>query len=330
MNQKFGLLGCSNVAQKSFFPVLDSIDSAEASFIGSRSLKKAKLWAGKYNCDNYGSYDDVINSDVDAIYNSLPIGLHEEWSVKALKAGKHVLCEKSSTTSYASAIKMVNTARENNKRILEAFAFRFHPQHKKIRELIVSELGEIQNFYGIYGFPDPVDDDIRWQKELGGGVFNDMTCYPICASRSIFGDNVESVISHFIIDERYDVDRANDIMINYKNGKSAHISVGFNNYYQSKYILWGSQGRLTTKRAYAVPPSYQTSIFLDKDDQIIEQKIEVADQFSIMVDVFSKVINGETIEPFNFEKDLVEQAKLMEAIRMSANDKRLVYLSEID
>ena len=120
MNQKFGLLGCSNVAQKSFFPVLDSIDSAEASFIGSRSLKKAKLWAGKYNCDNYGSYDDVINSDVDAIYNSLPIGLHEEWSVKALKAGKHVLCEKSSTTSYASAIKMVNTARENNKRILEA------------------------------------------------------------------------------------------------------------------------------------------------------------------------------------------------------------------
>ena len=119
-------------------------------------------------------------------------------------------------------------------------------------------------------------------------------------------------------------------LLDFGSGQTALLSFGFNNYYQSKYILWGSQGRLTTKRAYAVPPSYQTSVFLDKDDQIVEQRIEVADQFSIMLDVFSKAIAGEITEPFNFEKDLIEQAKLMEAIRISGNEKRLVYLSEVE
>ena len=330
MTLKYGLIGCSSFSQKSFFPVMSASKSLEVDFIGSRSIEKSKEWASKYGVPNYGNYEDVINSNVDVVYIPLPIALHEEWAIKALHAGKHVLCEKSSTISLQSAIDMVRAAKNNNKRIMEAFSFRFHPQHKIINEIVLKELGEIQNFYGIYGFPDPVDGDIKWQKKLGGGVLNDMTCYPICASRLIFGDTAESVISHFINDHRYEVDRSNEIMINFKNGKSAHISAGFNNYYQSKYILWGNQGRLTTKRAYAVPPLYQTSVFLDKNDQIVEQIIEVADQFSIMLDVFSKTVTGEIVEPFNFEKDLLDQAKLLEAIRISASDKRLVYLSEFE
>tara|TARA_B100000029_G_scaffold70339_2_gene62462 strand:+ start:1010 stop:2002 length:993 start_codon:yes stop_codon:yes gene_type:complete len=330
MTLKYGLLGCSNIAQKSFFPVMSDSKTLEANFIGSRSIEKSKEWAEKYDVPNYGSYEDVINSNVDVVYITLPIALHEEWAIKALNAGKHVLCEKSSTISLQSAIDMVAAAKNNKKRIMEGFSFRFHPQHKIINEMVLKELGQIQNFYGIYGFPDPADNDIRWQKELGGGVFNDMTCYPICAIREIFGDTVESVFSQFVIDERYGVDRSNDIMINFNDGKSAHISAGFNNYYQSKYILWGSEGRLTTKRAYAVPPTYQTSVFLDKDDQIVERTIKAADQFSIMLDVFSKAVTGERTEPFNFEKDLVKQAKLMEAIRISAREKKLVYLSELD
>ncbi len=326
---KYGLLGCSNIAKKSFFPVLASSKTMEASFIGSRSIEKSKEWAEKYNVPSFGTYDDVINSNVDVIYITLPIAMHEEWTIKALNAGKHVLCEKSSTISFQSALNMINASRINNKRLMEGFSFRFHPQHTLINNLVLEELGEIQNFYGTYGFPAPGDDDIRWQKELGGGVLNDVTCYPICASRLIFGDNPESVMSHFIIDEKCDVDKSTDIMLHFKNGKSAFISSGFNNYYQSKYTLWGSNGKLETKRAYAVPASYETSVYLDKDDQIVEKKVETADQFSIMFDTFSKAINKEIEEPFNFEDDLIEQAKLMEAIRFSATEKRLVYLSEI-
>ena len=329
MAQKIGLLGCSNIAQKSFFPYVNSSKLSEMSYIGSRSISKAKVWAKKYDCNYAGSYDDVINSDVDAVYISLPIGLHEEWAIKALKSGKHVLCEKSSTTSYDSAIKMVAAAKENKKRILEGFSFRFHPQHQQIRSLISKNVGKLKNFYGIYGFPPPNENDIRWQLKLGGGVLNDVACYPICASRLVFQAEPISVLAHLDFDEASSVDKSLSVIAKFANKETAFISAGFDNYYQSKYSIWGSEAKISTKRAYAVPRDYATSIYLHKDDKISEKVVHPADQFSVMFDTFSNVISGRIENPYDFEKDLLNQARLMESIRVSQKESRIVYLSEM-
>ena len=155
-----GVLGCSRVAKKYFLPYVKSSESVDLGFIGSRSLERAQQFAKEYGVAKFGSYDDVINSNVDIVYISLPISMHEKWSIKAAKAGKHVLCEKSSTTSYESAKKILQICKENNVRILEAFSFRFHPQHIKIQDLIKGELGKLHNFYGSFGFPSPPTDDI--------------------------------------------------------------------------------------------------------------------------------------------------------------------------
>jgi len=326
---KIGAIGCSDVAKRQFFPAINSSQLANVEYIGSRSLKKAEEWAKKYGCSKFGTYDDVIDSNIDAVYISLPIGLHEEWTLKAAKAGKHVLCEKSSTTSYESAKKMVKTCKENNIRILEGFAFRFHPQHKQIRELICREIGELHNFYGIYGFPLPLEDNIRWKKELGGGVLNDVSCYPIYASRLVFQSEPISVLSHLEFDKKFDVDKSADVILKYPNEKTAFVSSGFNNYYQSKYSVWGSKARISTKRAYAVPRDYKTSIYLDKNDKISETIIPPVNQFAIMFDIFCNVITNNIKNPYDFENDLLEQAKLMESIRISSHEKRLVPLSEI-
>ena len=326
---KIGAIGCSDVAKRQLFPAIDSSQLANVEYIGSRSLKKAEEWAKKYGCSKFGTYDDVIDSNIDAVYISLPIGLHEEWTLKAAKAGKHVLCEKSSTTSYESAKKMVKTGKENNIRILEGFAFRFHPQHKQIRELICREIGELHNFYGIYGFPLPLEDNIRWKKELGGGVLNDVSCYPIYASRLVFQSEPISVLSHLEFDKKFDVDKSADIILKYPNEKTAFVSSGFNNYYQSKYSVWGSKARISTKRAYAVPRDYKTSVYLDKNDKISETIIPPVNQFAIMFDIFCNVITNNIKNPYDFENDLLEQAKLMESIRISSHEKRLVPLSEI-
>jgi len=326
---KIGAIGCSDVAKRQFFPAINSSQLANVEYIGSRSLKKAEEWAKKYGCSEFGSYDDVINSDVDAVYIPLPIGLHEEWTLKAANAGKHVLCEKSSTTSYESAKKIVKAGKKNNIRILEGFAFRFHPQHEQIRELICNELGELHNFYGIYGFPPPPEDNIRWKKELGGGVLNDVACYPIYASRLVFQSEPISVLSHLEFDKKFDVDKSADVILKYPNEKTAFVSSGFNNYYQSKYSVWGSKARISTKRAYAVPHDYKTSVYLDKNDKISETIIPPVDQFAIMFDIFCNVITNNIKNPYDFENDLLKQAKLMESIRISSHEKRLVPLSEI-
>ena len=111
MTLKIGTIGCSRAAQKYFFPYINSSENADIEFVGSRSIKKAEEWAKKYECNKFGNYADVINSDVDAVYISLPIAMHEEWSIKAANAGKHVLCEKSSTISYQSAKKMLRACK---------------------------------------------------------------------------------------------------------------------------------------------------------------------------------------------------------------------------
>tara|TARA_B100000029_G_C17591520_1_gene962654 strand:- start:1464 stop:2456 length:993 start_codon:yes stop_codon:yes gene_type:complete len=328
MSLKIGVLGCSRVAEKYFFPYILKSKKAKVDFIASRSISKAEDWSRKYACKNFGTYEDLINADLDLIYISLPISMHEEWSIKAANSGKHILCEKSSTISLDSAKNMLNTCKQNNVRILEALAFRFHPQHKKIQKLIQNEIKEIQNFYGIFGFPPPPKNDIRWNNSLGGGVLNDVSCYPACASRLIFETEPLSVSSNIEFDKNSGVDKSVNALISYPAEKIAFISSGFHNYYQSKYSVWGSEGRITTKRAYSVLPNYETSIYLDKNDEITEIKIPPVDQFGLMFDHLCDTIEKNDINKFNFENDLLNQAKLMEALRISNIEKRTVYLSE--
>ncbi len=327
---RIGVLGCSKVSKKYLLPYIKSSKFAEVTFIGSRSLEKAQQYAKDFDIEKYGNYDDVVNSDVDIIYISLPISMHEEWAIKSAEAGKHVLCEKSSTTSYKSAKKILDSCKKNNVKILEAFAFRFHPQHKMIKNLMDLELGEVNTFYGIFGFSSPDENDIRWQKKLGGGVLNDVTCYPIYASRMIFDSEPISVLAFFENDSKFDVEKYANVLIKFSNQKTAFISSGFDNYYQSKYSIWGSKAKISTKRAYSVPQDYDTSIFLHKNDEIIETIVSCDDQFGIMCDTFCQVITNDITNPYDFEKDLFNQAKLLEAIRVSAQENRVVLLSEFD
>ena len=104
---KFGIIGCSRIAKRSVIPAITTSEFAEIEMIGSRSIDKAKKFSNEFNCKKYGTFEDVISDDsIDAVYISTPIGTHEEWAIKAASAGKHILCEKSSTTSFESAKKM--------------------------------------------------------------------------------------------------------------------------------------------------------------------------------------------------------------------------------
>ena len=224
---------------------------------------------------------------------------------------------------------MVESSKENNVRLLEAFSFRFHPQHNLVLDYIKKdELGKLFNFYGIYGFPAPPLDNIRWKKKLGGGVLNDVTCYPVCASRIIFQSEPLSVMANFENDVSQSVDIKTSVFLSYPNNKTAFVAGGFYNYYQSYYSIWGSKGKITTKRAYAVPRDYVTSIYLHQNDKINELITPVVDQFKLMIEKFCDVILGNT-SLFNFEDDLLKQAKVLEAIRYSARKNKLIHLDEI-
>ena len=247
---KFGIIGCSRIAKRSTIPAIIKSEFAEIEIIGSRSLDKAKTFSNEFNSQKFGTYEDVISDDsVDAVYISTPIGTHEEWAIKAASAGKHILCEKSSTTSFESAKKMIEHSKQNNVRILEGFVFRFHPQHQKVKELIDNnKIGDLVSFNGSFGFPVFPEGDIRYDLKLGGGFLNDSGCYPINASRMIFEEEPIGVSCNLSIDAKTGVDvRGTSYMI-YGNKKTASITYGNGNYYQSKYNVWGTEGiNLITK-----------------------------------------------------------------------------------
>ena len=340
MNSKlrFGIIGCSGIAKKSTIPAIQNSEFAELVMIGSRSESKAEKFANEFHCEQFGTYDDVISNDsLDAVYISTPIGTHEEWAIKAANTGKHILCEKSSTTSFESAKKMISTCNDNNVRIMEGLMFKFHPQHQKVRELIDNNsIGELFSFNGSFGFPTFPDGDIRYNSKIGGGFLNDAACYPICASRMIFEQEPIGVSCTTFKDPKTGVDIKGASYMTYGNEKIASMTYSNGSFYQAKYRVWGTKGTISLKRAYSLPADFKTSIdvqYSDTTDWASTEnetfEINPANHFSIMINAFCQEITGDKKSSFNFEEDLKNQARVMEAHRVSSEEKRFVSLDEI-
>ena len=336
---KFGIIGCSRIAKRSAVPAIIKSEFAEIEIIGSRSLDKAKTFSNEFNSQKFGTYEDVISDDsVDAVYISTPIGTHEDWAIKAASAGKHILCEKSSTTSFESAKRMIKHCKQNNVRIIEGFVFRFHPQHQKVKELINNNrIGDLVSFNGSFGFPAFPEGDIRYDSKLGGGFLNDSGCYPINASIMIFEEEPTGVSCNLSIDAKTGVDVKGTSYMIYENEKTASITYCNGSYYQSKYNVWGTDGIISLERAYSVPPDFKTNVNIQYstennwDDKKSENyQINAADHFIEMINTFCLEISGKKKSSFNFEKELENQSKVMEAHRISSNEKRFVGLDEIN
>ena len=219
---KFGIIGCSRIAKRSVIPAIIKSEFAELEIIGSRSKDKAEEFAKEVKCEKFGTYEDVISNDsVDVVYISTPIDTHAEWSNKATTVGKHVYVEKSSTNNLKTAKEMVESAKENNVRLMEGFMFRFHPQHQKVKELIrEGKIGEVKSFNGIFGFPAFPEGDIRYVS----GFLKDSGCYPICASRMIFDEEPLGVFCSQKKIPESGVDVGGSAILVYENGKTATIT----------------------------------------------------------------------------------------------------------
>lgn len=327
---RFGIIGCSRIAYSSTIPAILESEYAEIEIIGSRTKAKANKFAKKFDCKKYGNYQDVLNdNNVDVVYISVPVGLHEKWSILAARAGKHILCEKSSTTSYKSAKKMILEAKKNRVRIMEGFMFRFHPSIQKVSEVIKkNKIGKIFSFQSRYGFPAISKKDIRYQKELGGGILNDAGCYPICASRILFNEEPKSVYCNLITEQKNKIDEFANILLTFQDGKISEMNVGYGLFYQSIYEIWGSKGMLSLSRAYNIPSNMTASLKINTEKSL-EIQINPINHFKLMIDNFSKEILGIKKCEFEFERDLLNQAKVLEAARRSNQEKRRVNISEI-
>ena len=179
---RFGTLGAAKISPAALvYPCMNELN-AEIVIVAARDRNRAERFAEAHHirnvCDGY--HEVIHHQDVNAIYNPLPIAAHYEWTIKALKAGKHVLCEKSLACNAEEAEEMSALAKENELVLMDAFHYRYHPLFSRVKDIYRSGiLGTIRSIEAAFDVPVTGSDDIRMKYETGGGVTMDIGCYPI-------------------------------------------------------------------------------------------------------------------------------------------------------
>jgi D-xylose 1-dehydrogenase (NADP+, D-xylono-1,5-lactone-forming) len=186
---QWGLLSTARINDALILP-LQTSKRNKLIAVASRSQDKAEAYASEKKIPRaYGSYEALlVDPEIDIIYNPLPNHLHADWTIRALEAGKHVLCEKPMALSLTEVDNISAAAGKSGKIVTEAYAYRSHPQTVRVREMIKSgKLGKIRLVFGSFTFIMTKQGDIRWDPEMGGGSLWDIGCYPLSFMRYVLG-----------------------------------------------------------------------------------------------------------------------------------------------
>jgi predicted dehydrogenase len=193
---RIGILGAARIAPMALLRPARAVPEVSVVAVAARDRTRAQAFASKHGIPRvHESYDALLaDPEIDAIYNPLPNSLHCEWSIKALRAGKHVLCEKPIASNAEEAERMAAAARETGRVLVEAFHWRYHPLAARMREIIDGgELGKVQHVETHFCIPLPIPGDIRYRLDLAGGATMDTGCYAINILRFLAGAEPEVV-----------------------------------------------------------------------------------------------------------------------------------------
>lgn len=286
---RWGILGCGSIAEHAICPAIRWSPLSTLMAIASRDAAAAQTKAREVQAPRaYGSYDALLRDDeIDAVYIGLPNGLHEEWTIKAAAAGKHVLCEKSLALNSAAARRMVDACSSANVLLMEAFMYRHHPQWDHVREVLASgRIGDIVVVRaGLMG--DLADTaNHRWSARIGGGALYDVTCYGINVARLLY--RREPVSATAIADRftREGVDRTSTVMLDFGHGKLAVATgslVSFNHQYCD---IEGTRGRMTIRNPF-IPGWDRTTISVQHGMNIDTIEVNGANHFLHQVEHFA-------------------------------------------
>lgn len=309
---KFAVIGCGNLAMKYAIPAL--INSGVSSVIvcidpnrrGQREAIKEK-----FNLPLVTTLDEAVkNYDFDAVYIAAPTGAHKDLVLSAASYNKQILCEKSLGSSLDEVKEMVNFCKERNLALFEGFMYQFHTQHHFVKKLIKDgEIGNPFHFLGRFGFPPINENDFRYKKELGGGVVLDAGSYTVHAARHLFGK--EPVGSKAVLEnEDKEVDVRGTVLLDFGNSKTASLIFGFNNMYQSNYVIWGTKGKISLERAYALPQDFKPTCILEKQGFKEEYILDSCDHFKEEIKYFCKNYKNNE-EKNSWYTEAVNQSKVL-------------------
>ena len=322
MNQKvkWGVLGVAKIATHKVSPGMQNGEWCEIAAIASRDWKKAVAAANDLGIPRaYGSYEELLaDPEIEAIYNPLPNQLHVPWTIKALEAGKHVLCEKPLSLTANEARVLLSVRERTGLKVGEAFMVRTHPQWLRTRELIDSgRIGTLRCIMGFFSYFNRDAGNIRNVLEFGGGGLMDIGCYPITTSRFIFREEPRRVMGVVDRDPEWKIDRLTSAILDFPSGQSIFTCSTQLVPYQ-RMQFFGLKGRIDVEIPFNAPNDRRSRIFIDDGADLFgtglkKEDLDSCDQYAIQGDVFSKAIREGGAVPVPVE-DAIQNMAVIDAI----------------
>jgi xylose dehydrogenase (NAD/NADP) len=269
----WGLLSTAKINQALIKPLRAS-KRTRLLAVASRSISSAETYARAWKIPRaHGSYEALLNDpEIDVIYNSLPNHLHAEWTIKALRAGKHVLCEKPFALTLTEVDAMSLASHETGKVLAEAFMYRHHAQTLKVKEIVDSGvLGKLQLIKGAFTFTLTREGNYRWMEDMGGGSIWDVGCYPISYARMIVGAEPLDVFGWQVTGQGGS-DESFIGQMRFKDGIHMQFDCGFNSPSRSYIEIVGTDATLNIPDPFK--PGVKNEVHLIRNEEIQTIKIK--------------------------------------------------------
>jgi len=326
---RWGILSTARIGTQKVIPAMQQGEFCQVTAISSRNLERAQATAAQLNIPKaYGSYEALLaDPEIDAIYNPLPNHLHVPWSLKALEAGKHVLCEKPIGLTAAEGETLLTAAQKHpHLKVMEAFMYRHHPQWQRAKALVdAGKIGELRTLQSHFSYFNDDPHNIRNMAGIGGGGLMDIGCYNISLSRFIFDAEPKRVSGLIEHDPEFKVDRMASGMLDFGRGSSIFTCSTQLTPYQ-RVNIFGTTGRIEIEIPFNAPPDRPCKMWLQVDNEIEEIPFEVCDQYTLQGDLFAQAILNNTAVPTPLE-DAVANMQVIEALVQSAQEGKWISLT---
>src|SRR5215212_5816070 len=328
---QWGILSAANIARRRFVPGVRNGSEGQAAAVAARDGDRARAFADELGIPRaYGSYEELLaDPAIDGVYIGLPNSLHAEWTIRAAQAGKHVLCEKPLTRRASDAERMAAACAAAGVVLMEAFMWRHHPQHARVRELLAAgEVGEPAfvraTFSFAMGAARRAGPDVRVQPELDGGSFMDVGCYTLNAARFLFDAEPVEVSAMQRTDPSLGVDTSFAALARFPGDRLAVIDGSFDGSGPQRYEITGFRGTITVDPCFQPGPG-PTRIRVDRAGERQTVEAPGVDQYAVEADHFVRSARaGRLLPP---AEDGRAQARVVEALYRSAETGQAVRLS---
>jgi predicted dehydrogenase len=320
---RLGLLSTARI-NDSILAAAAASDRVEVVAVASRDADRSQAYARARGLARaHGSYEALLeDADVDAIYVPLPNGLHHEWTLRALRAGKHVLCEKPYTRRPAEVEEAFGLAERSGLVLMEAFMYRHHPQTAIVAELVGGGvIGRLRSIRATFTFRLEREDDARLEPELDGGSLMDVGCYCVSGSRLLAGEPVRALGEQ--VTGETGVDLAFHGTLVFDDEVVAQIDSSFALPRFQRLEAFGEDGSLHVDAPWR--PDWGGAVLRRRGEEVVRVEIPSADMFRLEIENLADAVAGDA-PPHLGRADALGQARALEALTRSAAEGRAVDL----